>query len=78
MNVRYESDYAPGTWLYITQTEDGDVALRISGDGEFRIATSGGKLHGKQLVECCNGFERVIKAIKEFEDGKDGENERQG
>ena len=64
-SVLFESDYAPGTFLQIVQTDDGDVILKIKGDGEMRIATSGGKLHGKRLVDCVEGFIAVIAALDE-------------
>ena len=63
--VRFESDYAPGTWLTITRTDDGDIILRIRGDGEMRIATDGGKLHGKTLVDVCDGFDSIIRTLQE-------------
>lgn len=65
--VSFESDYAPGTILQIVQTDDGDIVLKIRGNGEMRIATSGGKLHGKQLVDCLKGFEQVVAALEKVE-----------
>ena len=67
--VRFESDYAPGTYLTMVQTDDGDIILKIRGDGEMRIATSGGKLHGDQLVHCIHGFAEVIAALSDREGG---------
>lgn len=66
-HARFESDYAPGTFLRITQTEDGDIALRISGDSEFRIATSGGRLHGEELVQVCGHFSAIIDVLAQHE-----------
>lgn len=66
--VRFESDYAPGTSLTITRTDDGDIILHIRGEGEMRIATNGGKLHGAPLVLCCNGFDAVMRAIRTSEE----------
>lgn len=60
--VKIDSDYAPGTSLRITQTDDGDIVLRIHGDGEMRIATSGGQFHGKQLVTVMKLFSAIIDA----------------
>lgn len=59
----FESDYAPGTTLTMVQTDDGDIILKIRGDGEMRIATSGGRLHGQNLVDCVGGFAKAIDAI---------------
>ena len=63
-SVKFESDYSPGTVLRIVQTDDGDIVLKIKGDGEMRIATSGGKLHGVQLVKCISGFSKVIDSME--------------
>lgn len=63
-SVMFESDYAPGTVLQIVQTDDGDIVLKIRGDGEMRITTSGGKLCGKRLVECIEGFSKIITALE--------------
>lgn len=59
----FESDYAPGTTLFLLQTDDGDIIVKTRGDGEMRIATSGGKMHGRDLVECVGGFAKAIDAI---------------
>lgn len=64
----FESDYAPGTTLQIVQTDDGDIVLKIRGNGEMRIATSGGKLRGRRLAECMEGFSKIITAME-----KDGQ-----
>lgn len=66
--AKFESDYAPGTLLRIVQTDDGDIVLKIRGDGEMRIATSGGKLHGKRLAACIDGFRQVIEALSAEEE----------
>lgn len=60
----FESDYAPGTFLTMVQTDDGDIVLKIKGDGEMRIATSGGKLHGERLNKCVLGFAAAIDAMR--------------
>lgn len=69
----FESDYAPGTNLAIVQTDDGDIILKITGNGEMRIATDGGKLHGQNLVDCVSGFAKAIDAICSAERGKNSE-----
>ena len=68
--VNFESDYAPGTILRIVKTDDGDVILNIRGNGEMRIATSGGKLHGENLVSCMKGIDEVIAALEAQERGE--------
>lgn len=81
----FESDYAPGTTLFLLQTDDGDIIVKTRGDGEMRIATSGGKMHGRNLVDCVGGFAKAIDAInnaKTYENGvcvyrKPGDEERQ-
>lgn len=59
----FESDYARGTTLFLAQTDDGDIIVKTRGDGEMRIATSGGKMHGRDLVDCVSGFAKAIDAI---------------
>ena len=62
------SDYGPtgdcpaGT-LCIVQTDDGDIAVRVFGRGEFRLATSGGQFHGKRLVDILNKFSELIDLL---------------
>lgn len=63
----FTSDYDPDTRLSIIQTDDGDIILKIHGNGEMRIATSGGKLHGNNLVDICSSFSRIIDILKEEE-----------
>lgn len=68
----FESDYAPGTTLFLLQTDDGDIIIKTKGEGEMRIATSGGKMHGRDLVDCVGGFAKAIDAInnaKTYENG---------
>ena len=59
-SVRIESDYAPGTFLTMCRTNDGDIILKISGKGEMRIATSGGQFHGKELAVITSAFGELI------------------
>ena len=66
----FESDYAPGTTLFIMQTDDGDIIMKTRGEGEMRITTYGGKLHGKDLVDCINGFSKAIDALRSAEEGQ--------
>lgn len=70
-NVLFESDYAPGTYLRIVQTDDGDIVFKISGSGEMRIATNGGKLHGKKLVAVCKAASALIDALSMDEGPED-------
>ena len=57
------SDYCPNTSLTVIQNDDGDVILHIRGNGEMRIATSGGRLHGEELVSVCGSFSKIIDSI---------------
>lgn len=66
----FESDYAPGTTLFIMQTDDGDIIVKTRGEGEMRITTHGGKLHGQNLVDCVSGFAKAIDAICSAEGGE--------
>lgn len=63
--TKIRSDYDPNTILTITTTDDGDVILHIHGDGEMRIATSGGQFHGNRLVAITDAFKKVIRLTKE-------------
>jgi hypothetical protein len=42
---------------------DGDIVISIHGDGECRIATSGGKLHGEKMVEVVGLFSSIIDTL---------------
>lgn len=67
--ARLYSDYAPDrTHLIIVRTEDGDVSLKIMGNHEMRITTSGSNLHGQHLVHVLDAFQRLIDAINEEEE----------
>lgn len=70
-SVTFESDYAPGPTLQIVQTDDGDIILKVRGSGEMRIATSGGKLRGRKLVECVEGFSKIITALEKDDEKYD-------
>lgn len=67
VSVKIPSDYDPNTFLRLTQTEDGDVILKIIGNGEMRIATSGGMLHGLELVAVVNAFKAIIDTYRRKE-----------
>lgn len=79
--VRIQSDYSPDTYLTIAMSEDGDIALKIYGDDEMRITTSGSRFHGKDLVKILDAFQNVMRVIDEVqnndlmkEGNKDGRN----
>ncbi len=59
-SVRIRSDYDPDTSLLVSISDDGDCSFRIFGDGEMRIATSGGQFHGDQLVLICGTINRLV------------------
>lgn len=61
--ARIRSDYSPDTLLLISRSEDGDVGIKIVGDGEMRIATDGGHLHGDALVMVIDAFQTLINVI---------------
>lgn len=58
----FQSDYSACN-LNLLQTDDGDIIVNIYGEGECRIATSGGKLHGGALVGVVNKFSEIIDLI---------------
>lgn len=62
--ARFKSDYS-ACKLNLIQTDDGDIVINIFGEGECRIATSGGKLHGDTLVGVVNKFSEIIDLINE-------------
>ena len=61
--ARLRSDYSPNTVLSIVRSDDGDICLRVFGDGEMRIATSGSRLHGDDLIRVIDAFQKLIDAI---------------
>ena len=71
--VRIQSDYSPETYLTIAMSEDGDIALKIYGDGEMRISTSGSRFHGKDLVKVLNAFQNVMRVIDEVQGKQQGQ-----
>lgn len=58
----FESDYSHSK-LNLIKTDDGDVCINIYGEGECRIATSGGKLHGEVLVQVVQKFSEIIDLL---------------
>ena len=62
--ARITSDYSPSK-LSIIQTDDGDIVISLYDRGEFRIATSGGRLHGEYLGEVVNKFSELIDLLNE-------------
>lgn len=60
--ARFQSDYSSCN-LNLVQTDDGDVIINIFGEGECRIATSGGKLHGDTLVKVVTKFSEIIDLL---------------
>jgi hypothetical protein len=75
--AKFESDYTRGTFLRLTRTADGDIVISIHGDGECRIATSGGKLHGEKMVEVVGLFSMIIDALNNKPDNKEAEHEKE-
>ena len=61
------SDYAPDTRINLIQTDDGDICINIHGNGEFRIATDGGHLHGEKLVKIVTKFSEIIDLLNSNE-----------
>lgn len=66
--VKVQSDYSPNTYMRLVQTDDGDIVFKICGDGEMRIATSGGRFHGKKLVAVCGAISDLMDALEMPED----------
>lgn len=62
-HAEFVSDYSPETKLMLMKTVDGDVVLKIRGPGEMRIATSGGKLHGNDLVDVIKSFDTIMRIM---------------
>ena len=58
--AKLRSDYSIDTCLLITQSDDGDVSLKIIGDGEMRITTSGSRIKGQDLLDLIGAFVTVI------------------
>lgn len=65
--AKIQSDYSPSR-LSLIQTDDGDIVVGLYDRGEFRIATSGGRLHGKRLADIVNKFSELIDLLNDTED----------
>lgn len=57
-----QSDYSDSQ-LSLIQTDDCDTVIKIRGNGEFRIATNGGRFHGDKLVAITTKFSELIDII---------------
>jgi hypothetical protein len=64
--AKIQSDYSQSK-LSLIQTDDGDIVVGLYDRGEFRIATSGGKLHGQQLADVVNKFSELIDLLNRIE-----------
>ena len=62
-DARFTSDYDPDTYIQFARNEDGDIILRLHGKGEMRLATSGGKLHGMDMITVQKAFGVIIDTI---------------
>ena len=60
--AKIESDYSPSK-LSLIQTDDGDIVVGLYNRDEFRIATSGGRLHGQYLYDVVNKFSELIDLL---------------
>lgn len=63
--ARIRSDYSPDTGMTMAMSDDGDIAIKIIGTGEMRIATSGGQFHGNDLCRVVEAFRNVIEVIND-------------
>lgn len=61
--VKIQSDYGVDTYLIITKTDDCDVILKIIGNEEMRIATSGSRYKGETLWNILKGLNEVMNAV---------------
>ena len=61
--VKVRSDYDPDTYMQIVHNDDGDFIFKTRGNGEMRIALSGGQFHGKQLAAICEASKALIEAL---------------
>lgn len=60
--AKINSDYSSSI-LSLIQTDDGDIIVNIYDRGEFRIATSGGRLRGQYLVDVVDKFSELIDLL---------------
>ena len=66
--IKVRSDYDPDTYMQIVHNDDGDFIFKIRGNGEMRIALSGGKFHGKQLWAICAAAKMLMRAFASKEE----------
>ena len=62
-HIKVQSDYSPDTYMKMVQTDDGDIVFKICGEGEMRIATSGGQFHGEKMVKVVKACVALMDAI---------------
>lgn len=62
-HIKVQSDYSPEMYMKIVCTDDGDVIFKIIGNGEMRIATSGGQFHGKKLNAVIAAANALVDAL---------------
>ena len=70
--AKIQSDYSQSK-LSLIQTDDGDIVVGLYDRGEFRIATSGGRLHGHQLGDVVNKFSELIDLLNSINQDMRGE-----
>lgn len=61
--AKYVSDYDPNTILTLLRNEDGDIVIRVTGPGEMRLTSNGGKLHGKSWLAVTAAVDRIIHVL---------------
>ena len=61
--IKVRSDYDPDTYMQIVHNNDGDFIFKTRGNGEMRIALSGGQFHGKQLTAICEAAKALMEAL---------------
>jgi len=61
------SDYSPDTFLKIFKNDDGDIIMKIYGEDEMRIATSGSRISGALKVRLMRAFSEIINVVNEGE-----------
>lgn len=61
--IKVKSDYDPDTYMKIVHNSEGDVIFKIYGNGEMRIALSGGQFHGKELCTIIDAVKALMDAI---------------
>ena len=67
-HIKVHSDYSPDTYMKMVRTDDGDVVFKISGAGEMRIATNGGRIHGKKLIAVLQAANALMDALSMTDD----------